>query len=109
MRGLCHGVFKTVEQLDGVLCLKVEMSYEFWMFAAMFSMVSLKYSVMIFLGVIVESVILMMFDPASIHLDSFYLSAIFLSNRLMEFDYPSKSSGGLRMALLNSLMPVVEV
>ena len=79
------------------------------MFTSMFSTVSLPYSVMRFLGVPVESGIMMLFSPASIHPDCFALSANFLLNRLMDFDSPYNISGSLRIALLKSLLPVVDV
>ena len=47
--------------------------------------------------------------PGSIHTDCLALSSNFSLNRLMDLDSMSKSSGSLRMALLDSLMPVVEV
>ena len=51
----------------------------------------------------------MMFAPASIHPYLFALSSNFSLNILVYFDSPSKSSGSFRMALLKSLMPVVDV
>ena len=63
--------------------------------------------VMKFLGVSVESGIMNIFAPDSIYPDCFALSANFLLSRLTGFDYPSRSSGSLSMALLKSLMPVV--
>ena len=63
--------------------------------------------VMKFLGVSVESGIMNIFAPDSIHPDCFALSANFLLSRLTGFYYPSRSSGSLSMALLKSLMPVV--
>ena len=61
------------------------------------------------IGVPVDSGIIMIFAPAYIHPDFFALSINFSLNRLMDFDYPSKSYGIFRMALLNSFMPVVNV
>ena len=81
----------------------------FCMFASIFSMVSLPYYVMCFLEVPVDSGIIVIFAPASIHPDCFALSANFSLNILIEFDYPSNISGILRNALLNILMPVVDV
>ena len=79
------------------------------MFASMFSMVSLPYSVMSFLGVPVDSGIIIIFAPASIHPDCFALSANLLLNMLMDLDSPSNSSCILINALLNIFMPVVDV
>ena len=62
-----------------------------------------------FLGVPVESGINMMFAPASIQPYFFSLYADFPLNILMNIDFPSKSSGSLRIDLLKSLMPVVDV
>ena len=72
-------------------------------------MVSLPYSVISFIWVPVESGIIMIFSPAYIHPDFFALSANFLLNVFMGFNYPSNSSGSFRIALLKSLMPVVDV
>ena len=82
---------------------------KFCMFASMFSMVSLPYSGMRFLGVPVKSGIMMIFAPASVHPDFFALSDNFSLNRLMDFDYPSNISGSLIIVMLKSLMPVVNV
>ena len=78
------------------------------MLVSISSTVSLPYSVMIFLGVPVELATMMIFAPVSIHSDCLDLSARFSLNRLPDLDYPSKSSGRSRMALSNSLIPVVE-
>ena len=51
----------------------------------------------------------MIFAPVSVHPDCLSLSANFSLNTLADLDSPSKSSGSLRVALLNRLMPVVEV
>ena len=62
-----------------------------------------------FLVVTVELLIMMIFDPVSIHPDFLALSASFSLNRLTDLDSPSKIYGRFRMALLNILIPVVEV
>ena len=62
-----------------------------------------------FLRVTVELYIMIIFTPVSIHPDCVALSANFSLNRLTDLDYLLKSYGSLRMALLKSLMPVVEV
>ena len=70
-------------------------------------MVSLSYLVMSFLGVLLESATMMIFDPISIHPDCLSLSDNFSLNRLTDLDSPPKRSVILRMSLLNILMPVV--
>ena len=72
-------------------------------------MVSLPYSVMRFIGVPVELGTMIIFAPASIQPDCLCLSANLSLIRLTDFDSPSKSSGSLSMALLKSLISVVEV
>ena len=52
---------------------------------------------------------MIIFAPAYIYPGCFALSANFSLNRLTDFDSPSKSSGSLSMALLKSLISVVEV
>ena len=59
----------------------------------MSSTVSLPYSVMIFLGVTLDSLIVMIFSPASIHPAFLALSDNCLLNRLMDFDFCQKSLG----------------
>ena len=56
-----------------------------------------------------KSAIMMIFDPVYIYTDCLALYENFSLNRLMDLDYMSKSSGSLMMALLDILMPVVEV
>ena len=73
------------------------------------STASLPYSMMRFLGVPLESGIMMIFAPDSIQPDCFSLSSKLLLNRLMDFDFTLNSSGRFRIALLNSFIPVVEV
>ena len=90
---------------DWCICLPIK----FWMLASISSTVSLPYSVIRFLGVLVELAIMMIFAPVSIHTDCSALSASFLLNRLTDLDSPLKSYGSFRMALLNSLIPVAEV
>ena len=82
---------------------------KFCMLALMFSIVSLPYSVTIFIGVLVESGIIIIFVLDPIHPDCFSISANFELNRLMDFDSPSNSSGSLIMALLKSFMNLVDV
>ena len=82
---------------------------KFCIVTPMFSMVSLPYSVMRFLGVTVESGIIMIFAPDSIHPDCLALSVNFLLNRWIDFDYLLNNSESLRIALLKSLMPMVDV
>ena len=52
---------------------------------------------------------MMIFAPVSIHSDCLVLFANFSLNRLKNFYSLPKSSGILSMALLNILMPVMEV
>ena len=80
-----------------------------WIMVSISSTVSLPYSVMRFLGVPEESAIMMIFAPVYIYTDCLALYDKFSLNRLMDLDSMSKSSGILMMALLDSLMPVVEV
>ena len=82
---------------------------KFCMFASIFSTLSLSYSVMSILGVPIESGIIIMFNPESIHLDCLAPYKNLALNRLMDFDYSIKRSGSLRMELLKSLIPVVDV
>ena len=82
---------------------------KFCMFASIFSIVSLPYSVMSFIWVTVESGIIMIFAPDSIHPDCLALSVNFLLNRWIDFDYLLNNSESLRIALLKSLMPMVDV
>ena len=82
---------------------------KFCMLASMFSTASLLYFVMRFLGVPVDSRIMMIVAPASIQTDCFSLYYNLSLNRLMNFDSPSNSSGVLIIALLNILIPVVDV
>ena len=91
------------------MCLMCLFPMKFCIFASMFSTMSLPYSLMSFIGVPVDSGIIMIFAPAYVHPDFFALSIKFSLNRLMDFDYPSKSYGIFRMALLNSFMPVVNL
>ena len=56
-----------------------------------------------------KSAIMMIFDPVYIYTDCLALYYNLSLNRLMDLDSMSKSSGILMMALLDSLMPVVEV
>ena len=67
------------------------------------------YMVIRFLGVLVELAIVMISPPISIHPDYSALFASFSLNRLTDLEYPSMIYGSFRMALLNSLVPVVEV
>ena len=78
-------------------------------FATMFSTVCMPYYVIRFIGYPLESGIMMLFAPASIHPDSFALSTNFLLTKLIDFDYPSNISGSFRIALLKIFIPVVEV
>ena len=71
--------------------------------------ISLPYSFMRFLGVTEELYIMMIFAPVYIYTDCLALYDNFSLNRLIDFYSISKSSGILMMALLDSLMPVVEV
>ena len=82
---------------------------KFCMLASIFSTASLLYFGMRFLGVPVDSIIIMIVAPASIQTDCFSLSYNLSLNRLMNFDSPSNSSGILIIALLNILIPVVDV
>ena len=61
-----------------------------------------------FLGVPVESVIMMIFAPASIHHDLLSFSANFLVNKLLDFDYSSNISDSLIIARLKSLIPTLD-
>ena len=72
-------------------------------------MESLPYSVMKFLGVPVESGIMMIFSPVYIHPYCFALSANFSLNRLTDLYSLPKTSGRLSVELLKMLMTVVEV
>ena len=85
------------------------LSYEVLYVRFNFSTLSLSYSVMSILGVPIESGIIIMFNPASIHLDCLAPYKNLALNRLMDFDYSIKRSGSLRMELLKSLIPVVDV
>ena len=78
-------------------------------FATMFSTVCMPYYVIRFIGYPLESGIMMLFAPASIHPDSFALSDNFSLNRLMDFYSPSKISGRFRIALLKIFIIVVEL
>ena len=80
-----------------------------WILFSISSTVSLPYSFMRFFGVPGESAIMMIFALVYIHTDCLALYENFSLNRLMDLDYMSKSSGSLMMALLDILMPVVEV
>ena len=75
----------------------------------MSSTVSLPYSVMIFLGVTLDLLIVVIFSPASIHPACLALSDNCLLNRLMDFDFLSKISGSCMVALLKRFIPVVDL
>ena len=75
----------------------------------MYSMVNLPCYVIIFIGVPPESLIMMIFSPASIHPACFVLSDNFSLKSLMGFYYPSKSSGIFMITQLKSFITVVEV
>ena len=81
----------------------------FWILVSISSTVSLPYSVMRFIGVLVESAIMTILAPASIHPDCLALSANFSLNRLMYLESLSNSSVSFRMDILNSLLPMVQV
>ena len=78
-------------------------------FASMSSTVSLPYSALRFLGVPMELGIMVIFAPASIYPDCFAFYANFLLDILKDLDSPLISSGSFIMALLKSLMTVVEL
>ena len=80
-----------------------------FVFASMFYTASLPYSITSFLGVPVESGIIMIFYTNSIHTYFFSLSANFSLNRSIDFDSQSNNPEILRMALLESLIPGVDV
>ena len=64
---------------------------------------------MIFLRVPVEYGIIIMIAPDSIHPHCFALYYKISLNILVDFDSTLNNSGSLRMALLKSLIPVVDV
>ena len=80
-----------------------------WILLSISSTASISYSVIRFLGVPVELATMMILAPVYIHPDCLALSTSFSLNRLTDLDSSSKSSGISRMAILNSLIPVVEV
>ena len=98
-----------MEELDLVLCLKCLLSNK--VFHVCFSFFYGNSSVFCndVLGVPVESVIMMIFAPDSIHPYFFALSSNFFLNRLMGFYSPSNSSGSLRISLLKSLISVIDL
>ena len=91
------------------MCLIGALSYEVLGFRFNVFHGEYSYSLLRFLEVPVKSGIIMLFVPASILHDFFALSANFSLNIFKYFDSPSKNYGCLRMALLKSLMLVVEV
>ena len=80
-----------------------------WILFSISSTVSLPYSFMRFFGVPEDSAIMMIFDPVYIYTDCLALYDNFSLNRVMDLYSMSKSSGILMIALLDSLIPVVEV
>ena len=81
----------------------------FWILASVSSTIIFTYSVIRFIGVVVESAIMMVFAPVSTHPDCLALSDSFLLNRLTDLESLLKSYGSFSMALLHSFIPVVEV
>ena len=110
MCGLCHGFGQAVEYLNSVLGLMCLFSNE--VLDTGFNIFHSKSPIFVdevFFGVPEESAIMMIFAPVYIDTDCLSLSDNFSLNRWMDLDSLSKSSGILRIALLDSLMPVVEV
>ena len=79
------------------------------MFASAFFTVIILYCVMRFLGVPLESEIVMTFSPASIHPDCFAFSNNLSLNRLMYFDSTLNIFESFVILLLKSFIPVFEV
>ena len=109
MSGLFHVVRQAVEELNVLMCLTCLFSNE--LFGVGFNIFHVKSPIFSYevswcsSGIGNHDYILPCFYPSLLFGPLFQL----LTEQVGGFNSPPKSSGSLRMALLNSLIPVVEV